>query len=89
MLKYPEVVTNLYFIKVSTFPLEIWVGIRLDYDTDNEDDAYFISAVGYFCRFLDIYEYMLQTQNQPLILDYLRLSIISVNKITQFGLRPP
>ena len=31
MLKYPEVVTNLEFIKVTTMPLELRAGIAIEY----------------------------------------------------------
>ena len=38
---------------------------------------------------LDIDEYRSHTQNQLLILDNLKLSKISVDRITQFDIRPP
>ena len=69
--------------------MDLRAGIRVDYGTKTEYGAYSISAVEAFGGFLDIYEYSLHTQNQLLILDYLKLSKISVDKITQFGLRPP
>ena len=55
LLKYPEVVTNLDFIKVSILPLYIWGGIKVDYDTETEDVAYVIAAVEYFGGLLGIY----------------------------------
>ena len=81
--------TNLGFIKVSIFPLDIQAGIRVDYNTKTEYGAYVIAAVEVFWRLLDIDRYRLHTKNQLIILDDLKLSKISVHKITQFGLRPP
>ena len=45
MLKYPEVVTNLKFIKVSTLTLELREGIIVDSDTETGDGAYGIDEV--------------------------------------------
>ena len=45
MLKYTEVVINIDFIKVSTFPLDLREVIREDYDMDNGDGAYVIAVV--------------------------------------------
>ena len=45
LLKYPEVVTNLDFIKVSIIPLELRSGIKGNYDTETKDGAYAVSAV--------------------------------------------
>ena len=81
--------TNLGFIKVSIFPLDIQAGIRVDYNTKTEYGAYVIAAVEVFWRLLDIDRYRLHTKNQLIILDDLKLSKFSVDKITQFGLRPP
>ena len=53
MLKYLEVFKKLDFIKFSTFPLEVQVVIKEDYDTANEDDAYVIAVVECFRRLLD------------------------------------
>ena len=89
MLKYLEVFKKLDFIKFSTFPLEVQVVIKEDYDTANEDDAYVIAVVEYFRMLFDQEKYRLHTQNQILILDYLNSSKISVDNITQFGLRTP
>ena len=40
MLKYPEVVTNLEFIKVTTMPLELRAGITIESDIQNEDGTF-------------------------------------------------
>ena len=54
-----------------------------------EDGAYFIAVVVDFMGLIDIDEYRLHTQNQLLILNDLKLSKISVDKITKFGIRSP
>eukprot|EP00957_Ditylum_brightwellii_P107046 8167471-Ditylum_brightwellii.AAC.1 len=48
MFKYPQIVTNLEFIKVTTIPLELWGGIATTFDDNTEDDAYICSAVESF-----------------------------------------
>ena len=58
---------KLYFIKLSTFPLELQLGIRVDSDTDTKDGAYVIDAVENYRRLIYLDEYMLQTQNHCLI----------------------
>ena len=63
VLKYPEVVKNLKFIKVSTFPLELRAGIIVYSDKNTEYGAYVISAVEAFQGLIDIDEYRLHTQN--------------------------
>ena len=47
MLKYPEVMTNLDFIIVSAFLLEIRAGIIVDSGMETEDGEYFIAEVLY------------------------------------------
>eukprot|EP00957_Ditylum_brightwellii_P189039 14390964-Ditylum_brightwellii.AAC.1 len=49
MLKYPFIVTNLEFIKVTTMPLELRVGIATTVDDNTEDGAYICSVVESFC----------------------------------------
>ena len=89
MLKYPEVVTNLEFIKVTTMPLELRAGIAIESDIQNEDGAFVGSAIDGFRKSLDLDDWRLHTPNQLLILDDLKLSKVSVDKVTQFSLRPP
>ena len=63
MLEYPEVVKNLDFIKVSTFPLDLRAGVRLDYYTETECGACILAEVEVFWRLIDIDKYMLNTKN--------------------------
>ena len=91
MLGYPEVITNLIFAPITTMPLELRAGIRVDSDTVDvlEDGAFIGSAVDSFRRSLDMDEWRQHTANQVLVLDDLKLSKLSVDKITQFSLRLP
>ena len=54
MLKYTEDTKKLDLIKVSTLPLEIRVGIKVDSDMQTEDGAYVIAAVEDFWRLIDL-----------------------------------
>eukprot|EP00957_Ditylum_brightwellii_P187524 14280970-Ditylum_brightwellii.AAC.1 len=90
MLKYPEIVTNLESIKVTTMPLELWGGIATTFNDNTEDDAYICSAVESFCRVkTDLDTARLQTNSQNLIVDDIKISKISIDKVTQYGLHPP
>jgi len=92
ILRYPEVITNLIFAAITTMPLELRAGIKVDSDMVDvlEDGAFIGSAVDSFRRALgDMDEWRQHSANQVLILDDLKLSKISVDKITQFSLRPP
>ena len=90
MLKYPEIITNLKFVKISTMQLELRGGIALSSDVVTEDGAYTCSAIESFCpTTMNFDTGRLQTASQNLIIDDLKLSKISVDKVTQFGLRPP
>ncbi len=79
MLKYPEIITNLKFVKLSTMPLELRGGIALTLDVITEDGAYTISAIESFCRTtMNFGMGRIQTPSQNLIIDDLKLSNISV-----------
>eukprot|EP00957_Ditylum_brightwellii_P024681 1864932-Ditylum_brightwellii.AAC.1 len=49
MLKYPEINTNLKFVKISTMLLELRGGIALSSDVITEDGAYTCSDIESFC----------------------------------------
>ena len=61
MLKYPEVVTNLDFIKFSTMTLDLRLGIKVNSDTDTEDFAYVVSEVESFRRSINLDNFRLHT----------------------------
>ena len=89
MLKYPEIVTNLDFINVPTMPLELQTGIVIESDKQMEDGAFISASIASFRCQNDMEEWRLYTNNQLLILDDIKLSNLSVDKVTQFSLRPP
>eukprot|EP00957_Ditylum_brightwellii_P197896 15075897-Ditylum_brightwellii.AAC.1 len=71
-------------------PLELRGGIALSSDVVTEDGAYTCSTIESFRpTTMNFDTGKLQTPSQNLIIDYLKLSKISVDKVTQFGLRPP
>ena len=55
---------------------------------ETEDGADDFSAVDYCWKLIDLDKYRLHTQNLLIIFDYPNESKISVDNITQFGLRP-
>ena len=89
ILQYPEVVRNLSSIKILTMPLELRGGVVDKSDTILEDGAYIKTAVQLFRMYLGLNNHRLHSANQLLILDDLKLSKISIDNVTQFGLRPP
>ena len=89
ILKYPEVITNLQFIKVCTMPLELRGGIMLDSTKIIEDGAYVTTAIDQYRKNVFTVKWRHHTPSQILITNDLKLSKLSVDKITQFGLRPP
>ena len=56
MLKYPEVVTSLEFIKVTTMSLELRAGITIESDIQNEDGVFVGSVIDGFRKSLDLDE---------------------------------
>ena len=90
ILQYPEIVTNLEFIKVSTMPLELRAGTEsVVSDNNARDGAYVEPAIVSYRKAIELEDFRLHTPKQVLILDDLKLSKLSVDKITQFSLRPP
>ena len=90
MLKYPEVYTNLRFISISTMPLELRAGVQIDTDAnDLEDGAYVGSISDHVRQSLGLPAWRQHTANELLMLDDLKLSKVSIDKISQFSLRPP
>ena len=88
ILKYPEVAKNLDFIKVSTIPLDLHLANIVNSDTDTEYVTYVVNAIASFHRPINLDDLILHTENQLLILDDMKPYKISVDKVTQFGLRP-
>ena len=61
MLKYPQVVTNIDFIKFLEMPLDIRSVIIVDSDTDTEDGAYFVYEVESFIMLVNLDAFRLCT----------------------------
>ena len=60
MLTYPNVVKNPDLCKISTIPLELQLGVRLDSESEKtEDVAYVISEIEIFWMQLDLDEWRL------------------------------
>ena len=79
------------YTNVITIPLESRVGVeRIESDiTQDVEDGYLCAAVDNFRRSVGLDEWRQHSASQKLILDDLKLSKISVDKVTRFGLRPP
>ena len=91
-LGYPEVITNIKYANVTTMPLELRAGderIESDITQDVQDGVYLCAAVDTFRRSVGLDEWRQHSVSQKLILDDLKLSKISVDKVTRFGLRSP
>eukprot|EP00957_Ditylum_brightwellii_P168630 12834788-Ditylum_brightwellii.AAC.1 len=92
MLKYPEVVTNIHFVNISTLPLELQAGVSFNFDNERneganvEDGAFVHSGMGNVCNLAGLPMWRHHTASQLLIIDDMKLSKISVDKITQFSL---
>ena len=89
MLRYSEVVTNLQFIKVSTMSLELCGSIGIQSNTETEDGAYAIAAVESYCQLICLDEWRLHIKSQLLILNSLKPSKSTVDRVIQFSLRLP
>ena len=64
MIKYPKVVTNINFCKISTMPLELQAGVRVDYYSDKtEDGAYVMDSIESFWSQIYYVEWRMHTKN--------------------------
>lgn len=87
-LRYPEVHTNLNFETVPTTPLELRAGIALDKGT--AVDSAQVGTVSNDIRVEKNFpEWRQHTYRQMMICEDLKVSHVSVDKITVFSLRPP
>ena len=94
MLGYAEVHTNIKSIQVSTLPLELRAGVNCD--KSNNFDAIFVNdaaEIGIIInnerRDLCIEEWRNHTDNEVQILKDIKQFLTAVDKISQFGVRPP
>lgn len=94
MLKYPEVNTDLRFVTIPTVPLEQRHRIELKADklkrNQVEDGAYTVAEIEVTRdEKISLATYRKITGTESLMLTDLRLSQHSVDRITEFSLRPP
>ena len=90
MLKYPEVTTNLQFTSVPTMPLEFRPGLDLDSTVVNVTDSQQTGSVSDDIRKSKSFPMWRQhSLNEMKLYEDLKLSKVSVDKITLFSLRPP
>ena len=89
ILQYPEIITNLNFVKVTTMPLEYRAGIKMTTEDRVEDGAFVTSGIDHYRNNKGFPDWRCHTANQNLLLDDVKLSKITIDKVTQFGLRPP
>jgi len=90
MLKYPEVLTDLKFVSIPTVPLELRARVGISADKVASDEAFTIPEI-VEVRTAKVQDqaYRQLTEGEIITLNDLRLSQYSVDRITQFSLRPP
>lgn len=91
MLKYPEVVRDVEFCQVPTMPLESRPAVKINSNVEQDEDRqYQTSTIDNMRRnILQLDGWRQHSENQTLVLDDVKLSKISIDKVTQFSLRPP
>ena len=90
MLKYPEVLTDLKFVSIPTVPLELRARVGISADKVASDEAFTIPEI-VEVRTAKVQDqaYRQLTEGEIITLNDLRLSQYSVDRITQYSLRPP
>jgi predicted GIY-YIG superfamily endonuclease len=93
MLKYPEVITDLNFVKVPTLPLELRAGIDCEKkaSVSNAADA---EHAGWLSNDIrnskeTIPFWRKHTANESLTFKGVSMSRVSIDKVSKFSLRPP
>jgi hypothetical protein len=90
MLKYPEVLTDLNFVNIPTVPLEMRARIGINAQKIPSDGEFTDPEIAETRKHIIIdQDYRQLTVTETLLLNDLRLSQYSVDRITQFSLRPP
>jgi len=90
ILKYPEVHTDMIFVNIPTRPLEYRNGTeRCHKSSTVEDGAYLEIETVIIREEKNFPEWRLHTDSQRLILNGLRQTDSSIDKITKFSVRPP
>lgn len=91
LLRYPEIVTDCKFINISSMPLEFRAGTdKYNEQIEYVDHNSILTPAAEAIRLdIEVDLWRNHTPSQVLIMNDLKLSKISVDKITKFGLRPP
>lgn len=92
MLKYPEVVTDVEFCQVPTVPLELRPRIKISTDKGTDENGNVVRRSGIDEFRSDTFperHWRNHTEHQRMIINDVKLSGVSVDKVTQFSLRPP
>ena len=96
MLRYPEVVTDLKFISICTMPIELRAGLDTENSITKNMDNEMVDGieVGIISDNIRKENYRGQrwrqhTANEVIILNDASISHISIDKVSQFGCRPP
>lgn len=71
--------------------LELRPGVKIESDVQRNDGASYLKTEidSFRCNILQLHNWRQHTYHQTLMLDDLKLSSLSIDKVTQFGLRPP
>jgi predicted GIY-YIG superfamily endonuclease len=90
IFRYPEVITNLNFVSIPTMPLEFRAGMALDAAVVSSNDGAQTGSVSNDIRSgKEFPSWRQHTVNELRIVDDLKLSKISIDRISLFSLRPP
>ena len=89
LVKIQEVVNNLDFEKVSIMPLELRGGVLINTRRKLEDGAHLVSPGDTYRNSVMSGNWRQFSCSQKMILNDMKLSKVSVDKVTKFGLRPP
>ena len=70
ILKYPEIIANLTFVKLSTMPLELRASVDIKSDIEETTDGAFITtATDTYRESIDLDHWRMHTANKNLIFD--------------------
>ena len=90
MLRFPEVYTDLRFVLICTIPLELCVATKINVDAETNDNGFFVTCIqDQVCSKEELPNWSQHSANESFVINYLQQSGLSVDKVTQFSLRPP
>jgi hypothetical protein len=92
VLKYPEVYMYLTFVTILTIPLELRAGVDIHKTFENiaiEDGAEVGVLSDDIRKDLNLDQWRQHTHAELILLEDLKISSISIDKISQFSVRQP